>query len=104
MNIILEDSLIKVIRTGMKNEFVLPNKFANELNVSTKTIENYIKEINQKMGGKGIAEFIFIKKLGYKLKQYDTMVLKQILNNNEEKPFAVQQLNNPTNGCVNNFV
>ncbi len=60
------------------------NSIANELNVTTRSVRTYIKQLNKDLGN-DIAIIKYIKGQGYKLEIKDEQILNKIIDINRKK-------------------
>lgn len=64
------------------------NSIANELNVTTRSVRTYIKQLNKDLGN-DIAVIKYIKGQGYKLEIKDEQILNKIIDMNRKNVFSL---------------
>lgn len=80
----INSRLLKVLSKASSKEFNELEEFAKYLGVSTRTIRNYIKEINSIIVTHKIGEIVHIKELGYKIVIYDQKEFDNLMNHKDE--------------------
>lgn len=105
--------LLKVLIKASSKEFNELEEFAEFVGVSTRTIRNYIKEINSIIVDDEIAEIIQVKEAGYKIviynqKRFDELITQSgslnnkltLLNNPEDRLMYIIELLINTKGTI----
>lgn len=84
----IDHKIFKILIICSKKEFVSINSIANELNVTTRSVRTYIKQLNKDLGS-DIAVIKYIKGQGYKLEIKDEKVLSKIIDMNRKNIFSL---------------
>lgn len=91
----VDSRLLKVLIKANSKEFNELDEFAEFLGVSTRTIRNYIKDINSIIIANKIAEIIQVKDLGYKILIHDKLKFNEIINQTGLQNSNLTILNTP---------
>ncbi|NMS89989.1 transcription antiterminator [Clostridioides difficile] len=84
----IDHKIFKILIICSKKEFVSINSIANELNVTTRSVRTYIKQLNKDLGS-DIAVIKYIKGQGYKLEVKDEKILNKIIDMNRKNVFSL---------------
>ncbi len=84
----IDHKIFKILIMCSKKEFVSINSIANELNVTTRSVRTYIKQLNKDLGN-DIAIIKYIKGQGYKLEIKDEQILNKIIDINRKNVFSL---------------
>lgn len=84
----IDRKIFKILIMCSKKEFVSINSIANELNVTTRSVRTYIKQLNKDLGN-DIAVIKYIKGQGYKLEIKDEQILNKIIDMNRKNVFSL---------------
>lgn len=90
----MDSRLLKIVNKSMQNSYTKLDDFAKDLQVSTRTIRNYIKQINEEWDY-SIAQIVPVKDKGYKLEVYNNERFKELISLRIENSNHTIDFNNP---------
>ena len=84
----IESRLFKILTLCMEKDICNIEFIANELNVTDRSIRNYIKQLNKELG-KDIANILHIKGKGYRLEIIDQELFKSLIEKNQRDTISL---------------
>lgn len=92
--ILIDGRLLKLLMLANQKEYSTLEDFAETIGVSTRTIRTYIEQLNYTLTAQ-LAQLVYTKGKGYKLKVYKQEQLQELINNSLYKESSVLFLNDP---------